>query len=66
MRPAISAVVCVFFFPQRDARLQLTDELIGDLRDVSASKNTDEDAQRIQELLDLPQNEAVSQDVSHQ
>lgn len=50
----------------RNARLQLTDELIGDLSDISASKDTDEDMQRIQELLSLPQNDAVSQDVSHQ
>lgn len=50
----------------RDARLQLTDELIGDLSDIATSKDTNEDMQRIQELLSLPQNEVVSQDVSHQ
>lgn len=50
----------------RNARLQLTDEFIGDLGDISASKDTDEDMQRIQELLSLPQNEAVSQDASRQ
>lgn len=46
----------------RNARLQLTDELIGDLHDVS--KSTEEDMQRIQELLASPQSEAVPQDVS--
>uniref|UniRef100_H3CYA5 Complex I assembly factor TIMMDC1, mitochondrial n=1 Tax=Tetraodon nigroviridis TaxID=99883 RepID=H3CYA5_TETNG len=45
-----------------NARLQLTDELIGDLHDVS--KSTEEDMQRIQELLASPQSEAVPQDVS--
>ncbi|XP_056882202.1 complex I assembly factor TIMMDC1, mitochondrial [Takifugu flavidus] len=49
-----------------NARLQLTDELIGDLGDISASQDADEDMQRIQELLSLPHNEAVSQDTSHQ
>lgn len=52
--------------PLRSARLRLTDELIGDLSDISASKGTDEDMQRIQELLSLPENEAASQDASHQ
>lgn len=50
----------------RNARLQLTDEFIGDLGDISASQDADEDMQRIQELLSLPHNEAVSQDTSHQ
>lgn len=50
----------------RNARLQLTDELIGELGDISASQDAEEDMQRIQELLSLPHNEADSQDTSHQ
>lgn len=42
------------------ARLNLTDELIGDLNVSSDAKETGEDLQRIQELLSLPQNEGSS------
>ncbi|XP_037318666.2 complex I assembly factor TIMMDC1, mitochondrial isoform X1 [Pungitius pungitius] len=45
-----------------NARLHLTDELIGDLKVSSQAEETNKDMQRIQELLSLPQNEAVAQD----
>lgn len=48
----------------RNARLQLTEEFIRDLDDISTSQGTDEDMQRIQELMNLPQNEALSPDMS--
>lgn len=48
------------------ARLQLTDELIGDLNVSSQEEDTNKDMQRIQELLSLPQNEDVTQDPSSQ
>lgn len=44
----------------------MTDDLIGDLSDISTSQNTNEDMQRIQELLSSPANEAVAQEASHQ
>ncbi|XP_027147469.1 complex I assembly factor TIMMDC1, mitochondrial [Larimichthys crocea] len=47
------------------ARLQLTDELIGDLN-VSQLEDSSKDMQRIQELLSLPQNKDVTQDSSSQ
>ena len=50
----------------RTARLQLTDELIGDLNVGSQVEETSKDMQRIQELLTLPQNEDVPQDSSSQ
>lgn len=43
------------------ARLQLTDEFIGDLNAGSRAEDTNEDMQRIQELLSLPQNEDATQ-----
>ncbi|XP_028995332.1 complex I assembly factor TIMMDC1, mitochondrial [Betta splendens] len=46
------------------ARLQLTDELIGDLNVSSQTEVVNKDMQRIQELLSLPQNERVDQDSS--
>lgn len=48
------------------ARLQLTDELIGDLNVGSQVEETNKDMRRIQELLSLPQNEDVPQDSSSQ
>ncbi|KAG8004596.1 Complex I assembly factor TIMMDC1 [Nibea albiflora] len=47
------------------ARLQLTDELIGDLK-VSQVEDSSKDMERIQELLSLPQNKDVTQDSSSQ
>ncbi|KAM4601599.1 complex I assembly factor TIMMDC1, mitochondrial [Polymixia lowei] len=44
------------------ARLQLTDDLIGDLSVRTQAKETDQDLQRIQELLHLPKNVGVAQD----
>ncbi|XP_031147780.1 complex I assembly factor TIMMDC1, mitochondrial [Sander lucioperca] len=44
------------------ARLQLTDDLIGELNVSSQAEETNKDMQRIQELLSLPQNEDVTQD----
>lgn len=44
------------------ARLQLTDDLIGDLNISSQADETSKDLQRIQELLDTPQNEIGAQD----
>ncbi|XP_051915253.1 complex I assembly factor TIMMDC1, mitochondrial isoform X2 [Hippocampus zosterae] len=41
------------------ARLDLTDELIGDLSEGSQPEATKRDLKRIQELLSLPQNDAV-------
>lgn len=43
------------------ARLQLTDELIGDLNASSRAEDTNQDMRRIQELLSLPQNEDATQ-----
>lgn len=48
----------------RTARLQLTDELIGDLNVGSQTEEISKDVERIQELLSLPQNEHVAQDSS--
>lgn len=48
------------------ARLQLIDELIGDLSVSSQAEETNKDAQRIQELLNLPRNEDATQDSSSQ
>ncbi|KAK9523999.1 hypothetical protein VZT92_017870 [Zoarces viviparus] len=48
------------------ARLHLTDELIGDLNVGSQAEETNKDMQRIQELLSLPQNEDVTQDLRSQ
>ncbi|KAK2856773.1 hypothetical protein Q5P01_005508 [Channa striata] len=47
-----------------EARLQLTDELIGDLNVSSQREETNNDIKRIQELLNLPKNEHVVQDPS--
>lgn len=55
-----------FFQIIRTARLQLTDELIGDLNVSSQAEETNKDMQRIQELLSLPQNEDVTQDSGSQ
>ncbi|KAF1371681.1 hypothetical protein PFLUV_G00270970 [Perca fluviatilis] len=44
------------------ARLQLTDDLIGELNVSSQAEETNKDMQRIQELLSLPQNEDVTED----
>ncbi|KAM3585564.1 uncharacterized protein V6R79_021194 [Siganus canaliculatus] len=44
------------------ARLQLTDELIGDLNGSSQVEDTNKDMQRIQELLNLPPNQDVTKD----
>ncbi|XP_073318325.1 complex I assembly factor TIMMDC1, mitochondrial [Pagrus major] len=48
------------------ARLQLTDELIGDLNVNSQPEEIHKDMQRIQELLSLPQNEDVPPDSGSQ
>ncbi|KAM7375367.1 hypothetical protein PAMA_014458 [Pampus argenteus] len=48
------------------ARLQLTDELIGDLNAGSKAEEINKDVQRIQELLSSPQNEDIAQDSSRQ
>ncbi|XP_020506413.1 complex I assembly factor TIMMDC1, mitochondrial [Labrus bergylta] len=45
-----------------EARLQLTDELIGDLNTSSQAEETSKDMQRIQELLSSPPNEDMIQD----
>nr|XP_046179211.1 complex I assembly factor TIMMDC1, mitochondrial-like isoform X2 [Oncorhynchus gorbuscha] len=44
------------------ARLQLTDDLIGDLSSSGQIQDVDQDIQKIQELLSLPRNEGVAQD----
>ncbi|XP_071321052.1 complex I assembly factor TIMMDC1, mitochondrial [Trachinotus anak] len=44
------------------ARLQLTDELIGDLNVSCQAEETNKDMERIKELLSLPQNEGAAQD----
>ncbi|XP_033471883.1 complex I assembly factor TIMMDC1, mitochondrial [Epinephelus lanceolatus] len=44
------------------ARLQLTDELIGDLNVSTQTEETNKDMQRIQDLLSLPPKEDVTQD----
>lgn len=49
----------------RSARLQLTDDLIGDLS-VGSAEEAEKDLQKIQELLSLPQNEGVAQDSDSQ
>ncbi|KAM9828626.1 complex I assembly factor TIMMDC1, mitochondrial [Syngnathus typhle] len=41
------------------ARLELTDELIGDLTVTSKAEEVERDLNRIQDLLDLPQNDAA-------
>lgn len=43
-----------------EARLQLTDDLIGDLKMTSEDENATKDLQRITELLSLPPNETPS------
>lgn len=42
--------------------MQLTDQLIGDLSDGSTADQTNNDIQKIQELLSSPQNEDVTRD----
>lgn len=44
------------------ARLQLTDDLIGDLSVSSKANNATKDLQRIEELLSLPPNKTLSKD----
>uniref|UniRef100_A0A674EE23 Complex I assembly factor TIMMDC1, mitochondrial n=1 Tax=Salmo trutta TaxID=8032 RepID=A0A674EE23_SALTR len=44
------------------SRLQLTDDLIGDLSSSGRTQDVDKDIQKIQELLGLPRNESVAQD----
>lgn len=56
---------CFFFKLLRSARLQLTDELIGDLHHRSTD-STSEDLQRINELLSLPKNKESPQPSSSQ
>lgn len=46
--------------------MQLTDELIGDLSVSSTAGETNNDIEKIQELLSLPQNGDVTQDSSSQ
>ncbi|KAK6269300.1 complex I assembly factor TIMMDC1, mitochondrial [Coregonus clupeaformis] len=48
------------------ARLQLTDDLIGDLNSGGRTQDVDKDVQKIQELLSLPRNEGVAQDSDSQ
>ncbi|KAM3857043.1 complex I assembly factor TIMMDC1, mitochondrial [Diretmus argenteus] len=48
------------------ARLQLTEDLIGDLSVKSQADKAEKDLQKIQELLSLPQNEGVAQDSDSQ
>lgn len=48
-------------FQLRTARLQLTDELIGDLNVSCQAEETNKDIERIQELLSLPQNSAAAE-----
>lgn len=43
-------------------RLNVTEELIGDLNVGSQAEEANEDMQRIQELLSLPKNEDVTQE----
>lgn len=45
-----------------EARLQLTDELIGDLKLSSKTNNATKDLQRIEELLSSPPNKTLSND----
>lgn len=54
-------IKALLFLILREARLQLTDELIGDLHERSTPGRTDEDLQRIQELLSLPKNKEASE-----
>lgn len=54
-QPVGENAVCVCL--SRTARLQLTDELIGELGEITTSRDADEDLQRIQELLGSPQGE---------
>ncbi|XP_056157344.1 complex I assembly factor TIMMDC1, mitochondrial [Lampris incognitus] len=48
------------------ARMQLTEDLIGDLDVSNQSDQTEEDMKRIEELLSLPPNETVAQDNNSQ
>ncbi|XP_036401514.1 complex I assembly factor TIMMDC1, mitochondrial [Megalops cyprinoides] len=48
------------------ARLQVTDELIGEMSDSRAGQDSESDAQRINELLSLPRNEGVAGDSDSQ
>ncbi|XP_046887539.1 complex I assembly factor TIMMDC1, mitochondrial [Hypomesus transpacificus] len=48
------------------ARLQLTDDLIGDLSSTSQAQEAEQDLQKIQEILSLPRNEGVAQDSDSQ
>uniref|UniRef100_UPI0037E8D9A0 complex I assembly factor TIMMDC1, mitochondrial n=1 Tax=Semicossyphus pulcher TaxID=241346 RepID=UPI0037E8D9A0 len=48
------------------ARLQLTDDLIGDLNIGCQKEETNKDMQRIQELLGLPKNQDAAQDSGRQ
>lgn len=61
-RPDVSSPFSIL----RTARLQLTDELIGDLNVRSDADDAGEDMQKIQELLSLPRNEDVTQDSGSQ
>ncbi|KAL1021973.1 hypothetical protein UPYG_G00020620 [Umbra pygmaea] len=49
-----------------NARLRLTDDLIGDLSSSRITQDVDKDIEKIQELLKLPRNKAVSQDTDSQ
>ena len=51
---------------ERMARLQLTDDLIGDLSSTSQAQEAEQDLQKIQEILSLPRNEGVAQDSDSQ
>ena len=51
---------------ERMARLQLTDDLIGDLSSTSQTQEAEQDLQKIQEILSLPRNEGVAQDSDSQ
>ncbi|KAG7463703.1 hypothetical protein MATL_G00179450 [Megalops atlanticus] len=48
------------------ARLQVTEELIGEMSDTRAGQDSESDAQRIDELLSLPRNEGVAGDSDSQ
>ncbi|KAI1885216.1 hypothetical protein AGOR_G00217890 [Albula goreensis] len=45
-----------------NTRMQLTEELIGEMSDSGRDQNTDSDVQKIEELLSLPRNEGVVRD----
>ncbi|XP_010884694.2 complex I assembly factor TIMMDC1, mitochondrial [Esox lucius] len=49
-----------------NARLQLTDDLIGDLSRSGRTQDADKDIQKIVELLSLPRNKGVAQDSDSQ